>query len=100
VPEVIEVTTPVADPIVAILPLLLVQVPPAVVQLNVDVPPTHTDAEPVMDAAIGLTDTVTIALLLHPEEAVPTTVYVVVMVGLAVTVAQVLQDSPADGVHK
>lgn len=70
----IAVTTPEAEPTVATLLLLLVHEPPGVVQLSADVSPTHTDADPVIDAAIGLTDTVTTALLLHPEEAVPTTV--------------------------
>ena len=42
---------------------------------------------------------VTVAVFVHPLELVPVTVYVVVVVGLAVTVAPVVELNPVDGVH-
>jgi hypothetical protein len=45
------------------------------------------------------TVTVTVAVREHPL-AVPVTVYVVVVVGLATGLAQVVQDKPVDGAHE
>ena len=42
---------------------------------------------------------VTFAVLLQPLPSVPVTVYVLVAVGLAVTLAHVVQDKPVAGVH-
>ena len=62
-PAIIPVTIPVDDPMVA-LPLLLVHVPPAGVEFNVVVRPTHTLATPVM--VVGLGFTVTVVVIKHP----------------------------------
>jgi hypothetical protein len=43
--------------------------------------------------------TVTVAVLMHPLLPVPVTVYVVVAVGEAVTVAPTPDESPVDGLH-
>ena len=48
---------------------------------------------------LGFTVTVTVAVFVHPLTAVPVTVYVVVTVGDAVTVAHVVQLRPVAGVH-
>jgi hypothetical protein len=45
------------------------------------------------------TVTVTVAVLLQPLAFVPVTVYVVVVVGLATGLAQLLHDKPVDGDH-
>jgi hypothetical protein len=42
---------------------------------------------------------VSVAVLLHPPLVVPVTVYVVVEVGVAVTLAPVVEDSPIAGPH-
>lgn len=61
--------------------------------------PVHIDtSEPPLVAGRGLTLTVTTAVLLHPE-LVPVTVYVVIIVGLAVTLVPVEADSPTAGDH-
>jgi hypothetical protein len=41
--------------------LLLLQVPPAEISLNVIVEPEHTEAAPVMEAGKGLTEIVAVA---------------------------------------
>jgi hypothetical protein len=48
----------------------------------------------------GSTVTVTSAVLVHPFAPVPDTVYVVVVAGLAVMVAPVVDDSPDAGLHE
>jgi hypothetical protein len=48
---------------------------------------------------VGFTDTVTVAVLLQPAAEVPTTVYVVVDAGFAVTVDPVVALSPLAGDH-
>jgi hypothetical protein len=53
--------------------------------------------EPPLITGIGLTETVTVAVLLQPAALVPVTVYVIVDVGLAVTLAPVVADNPVDG---
>ena len=92
--------SPVDDPIVATPVVLLLHVPPAGLLLNELVLPAHTVNDPAIEVGVGLTVTVTVALFVHPFEPVPTTVYVVVIVGEAVGDAQVVHDSPADGDHE
>ena len=62
-PIVTPVTIPVTEPIVA-LPLLLVQVPPAVASVNAVVKPKHTVKVP--DMAEGKGFTVTTAVMIQP----------------------------------
>lgn len=47
----------------------------------------------------GFTVTVTEAVLVHPLPSVPVTVYVVVIAGLAVTLAPVVADNPVAGLQ-
>lgn len=47
----------------------------------------------------GFTVTVTVFVFTHPFASVPVTVYVVVEVGFAVTVAPVVEDKPVEGLH-
>lgn len=63
VPEVIPVTIPEPDPIIAIAGLLLIQVPPPG-SIRVVVEPTHTDKLPVIREGNGLT--VIVSIVLHP----------------------------------
>jgi hypothetical protein len=65
VPADIPVTTPVVAPMVAIAGLLLLQVAPTVVVLNVVVLPTHTLVVPVIGPGNGLT--VTVAVVMQPD---------------------------------
>ena len=58
---------PVAEPIVAIPGLPLVQNPPGVASLNVVVKPTQTDKVPVIGAGNGVTVTVVKARQLMPK---------------------------------
>ena len=67
VPNVLPVTTPVDGSMLA-LPLLLVHVPPAGVELSVVVRPTHITGVPVIVVGFGLT--VTIAVLIQPVPSV------------------------------
>jgi len=53
--------------------------------------------ELIVIAGIGLTVTVTLAVLEQPKEFVPVTIYVVVVLGLAVTAAPVVVLSPPAG---
>lgn len=57
VPELAPVTTPVVDPIAAIAPSLLLQVPPDVASLRVDDEPVQIPVEPVMAEGSALTVT-------------------------------------------
>jgi hypothetical protein len=61
-PAATPLTIPVAEPIVAIEVLLLLQVPPEVALFNVVVLPVHTVAVPVMVPADGVLLTVTTAV--------------------------------------
>jgi hypothetical protein len=63
-PAAAPVTAPVVDPTVATTLLLLVQVPPPLVLVNVTVLPIHTLAGPVIAAGTGFT--VIGVVLLHP----------------------------------
>ncbi len=47
----------------------------------------------------GLTVTVRLAVFMQPLPSVPVTVYTVVVVGLAVGLAQLVHDNPVDGDH-
>ena len=67
VPAIAPVTTPVVGTTVA-LPLLLVHVPPAGVEFNVVVKPTHTLVVPVSVVGLGLT--VTGVVMIQPEVVV------------------------------
>ena len=68
-PELMPVTMPVPEPIVAIRVLLLVQVPPGVESVRVMAVPTQrTVAGPVITA--GKVVTVTVFVTLHPEAVV------------------------------
>jgi hypothetical protein len=95
---------PVIFPPASIVPialLLLDHVPPPVpLDENVTAPVTHIFATPLTDPASGsgFTDTITVAVLLQLPE-VPSRVYVVVTVGLAVTVEPVVADRPVPGVQ-
>ena len=64
-PDAIPVTTPVV-PIVASVPSLLLQVPPAVASLSEVVKPTHTLAVPLIEP--GSAFTVTTVVVLQPVE--------------------------------
>jgi hypothetical protein len=74
--------------------------------LSVSVPPlelaqtvvTWGEIEP--PAGAGITVTVTAVEFVHPFPSVPATVYVVVVVGLAITVAPVVVDNPVVGLHE
>jgi len=93
-------TIPEAEPTDACSGLLLVQVPPAGVELSVTVELTQTDEDPVIGVGSGFTVKVILLALLHPADVVPVTVYVTVTVGLADVLAQVLQASPVVGDHE
>jgi hypothetical protein len=59
------------------------------------------EGEAVM-VSVGSRFTVTVrdCVFVHPLELVPVTVYAVVVVGLAITVAPVVAFNPADGDHE
>jgi hypothetical protein len=63
------------------------------------VDPSQTAVGPVI-VGCALTVTVTVCVLVHPAAEVPVTVYVVVVAGLAVTVAPVVADNPVAGDHE
>lgn len=67
-PDAIPVTTPLDDPIVAIVILLVVHVPPDEASLIVVVVPSHIDDAPVMAAGVVLT--VTVLVTKHPPVSV------------------------------
>ncbi len=52
---------------------------------------------PALTVGFGFTVIVTVAVLVQPVLLVPVTVYVVVAVGLATGLAQVVQDNPVAG---
>jgi hypothetical protein len=98
-PADIPETKPLPEPIVATPALVLVHVPPEVRSDNVVVNPKHTPSAPVIEAGVAFTVTVTLAVLTQPLLFVPVTVYIIVVVGFAVTLAQVVQDNPIAGDH-
>jgi hypothetical protein len=61
VPGAIAVTIPLAEPTVASAVLLLLQVPPAVTSLKVELRPEQIEVVPVITAGIGLTVTAAVA---------------------------------------
>ena len=63
-PAAAPVTTPVSDPTLAMLVLLLVHVPPPVVELRVVDEPAQTDDAPVIGAGPAETETFFVAV--HP----------------------------------
>ncbi len=64
VPTATPVTTPVVKPTLAMVVLLLLQVPPGVALESPPVPPTQTELAPIIADGSGFT--VTIAVLVHP----------------------------------
>jgi hypothetical protein len=56
--------------------------------------------EPPLILGKEFTVTVTVDLLVQPNAFVPVTVYVVVVVGDATGLAQVVQDNPVAGIHE
>lgn len=90
------------EPVVALNPvegLQLYVVPPPAVRL--DVPPAQkeeAEAVPVI-AGLGLTVSATVDVFVHPPALVPVTVYVTEEVGLAVTLALVVELSPVEGLQ-
>lgn len=72
--------------------------PPLPVRV-VELPLQIVTLEPALITGSELTLTVTAAVFTHPFALVPTTVYVVVVVGFAIRLAHVLQESPVVGVH-
>ena len=73
--------------------------PPVVVSVA-EVPAQILTPAPVLIDGNGLIVTVTLDVSLHPDAFVPVTVYVVVIVGMAVTLAPVDADKPAAGDHE
>ena len=67
VPADTPVTTPVPEPTVALLVLLLLQVPPVVASVNAVVKPAHTLVVPVIEAGNGFTVTVIVGVLPETE---------------------------------
>jgi hypothetical protein len=55
--------------------------------------------EPALITGSGFTDTVIVPVLVQLPGFVPVIVYVLIDVGLAVTVAHVVHDNPEDGDH-
>jgi hypothetical protein len=72
--------------------------PPLAVSVA-DAPLQIETPEPALIAGNGLTVTVTVALFVHPLLVMPVTVYVLVVVGLAITVAPVVAERPVAGDH-
>ena len=70
----------------------------APVAFNVADEPAHIVLSvPPLIIGCGLTVTVTLAVLVHPFASVPDPVYIVVVVGLAVGLAQLVHDKPVAG---
>jgi hypothetical protein len=66
----------------------------------VDAPVQIATSAPAFTTGSGLTVTVTKVEPVQPTPLVPVTVYVVVVAGLAVGLAQAVHDKPVDGVHE
>jgi hypothetical protein len=73
-------------------------VPPLDVNVNVE-PAQIGELLPAVGVGNAFTVTVTVPVLVQPAAVVPVTVYVIVEVGLAVTVAPVVDDKPVAGLH-
>lgn len=69
--------------------------------MSEELPPVQIAGPDGLTATVGFgfTVTVTVAVLLQPAAFVPVTVYVVVLVGLAVTEAPLVDDRPVDGLQ-
>lgn len=100
VPAATPVTIPDDDPTVAVNTSLLLHVPPLVASVSVLVSPSHTLSVPPIAAGNAFTETVTVADPVQPALFAPSTVYVVLVVGLAVGLAHVVHDSPVAGDHE
>ena len=57
------------------------------------------DADVTLTVGVEFTVTILVAAPVHPPELVPVTVYVVVMIGLAVTDEPVVALNPVAGLH-
>lgn len=66
VPAATPDTTPVDEPMVAIVVGVLLHVPPPVASASVVVAPAHNDIVPVMPAGEALTVTAVVTKLVHP----------------------------------
>ena len=101
VPALTPVTVPVMVLTVATAVAEEVHTPPEVVLVNVVVEPTQVLAVPPIEARTGnaLTVTVTWSVFTQPFESVPVTVYVVVVVGFAVTLPVFVALNPVEGLH-
>lgn len=99
VPMLRAAKTPVLVPIVPAKVLLLLQLPPVVLQVNVVVWPWHTSVTPEIDAESGFTLTCTVAAFEQPLALVPTTVYMVVADGEAEGLAHAVQERELPGVQ-
>jgi hypothetical protein len=91
------VSTPLAAPIVAMVPLLLVHEPLGVASVSVVLDEGQIVVAPAM--ASGDFFTVAVAVLPQPLAATPVTVYTAVLVGFPVTVAPVVAERPDDGLQ-
>jgi hypothetical protein len=100
-PAVTPVTLPVIEFTVATAVLEEVHTPPAVVLVKIVLEPIHAFVVPPIAARTGksFTVTVTASMLTHPFASVPVTVYVVVTVGLATTLAVFVVANPVAGLH-
>ena len=69
--------------------------------VSTTLPPEQIDGADglISTTGLALTVTVTVVVPVQPVRAVPVTVYVVVVVGLAVTIAPVVPDKPVPGAH-
>ena len=72
--------------------------PPLDVSANVE-PAQTGELLPAVGVGNAFTVTVTVPVLVQPAAVVPVTVYVIVEVGSAVTVAPVVDDKPVAGLH-
>jgi hypothetical protein len=66
---------------------------------KVDVPLQTKTLAPALTFGFGFTNTTMVSVPVQPLLLVPVTIYVVVVTGLAVGLAQLVQDNPVDGVQ-
>jgi hypothetical protein len=101
VPAVTPVTFPVIVFTVATAALDVVHTPPDVVLVKIVEEPIHAFMVPPIAARTGksFTVTVTASVFTHPLASVPVTVYVVVAVGVATTLAVFVVAKPVTGLH-
>lgn len=73
---------------------------PAPVAVNVVELPLHIERLlPAFTIGLGFTVTVIIPVSVQPLASVPVTTYAVVLAGVAIGLAQLVHDNPAEGVH-